>query len=141
MYLVLVGVLLVVLKFADVSPVAEWSWLWVLAPFAGAALWWAYSDMTGLTSRREMDKIEDKKETRRRNAFAALGLDYRRAGRDKTKTEAFRRVRQAQIDKVEGKRDTERKRHADTMSRASRFSSQLDSTHADEGDTAPAVKK
>lgn len=132
MYLVLVGALLVVLKFGDVSPVVEWSWWWVLSPFAGAVVWWTYSDMTGLTRKREMDKIEDRKDARRRKAFEALGLDPRKAGRDKKKAEAFRRARQAQIEKVEGKRDAERKRHADTMARASQFSSQVDSSQLEE---------
>lgn len=141
MYLVLVGALFVVLKFAEVAPVADWAWYWVLAPFGGAALWWAYSDMTGLTRKRAMDKIEDRKETRRRKAFEALGLDHRKAGRDKKKAEAFRRFRQTQIDKVEGKRDAERKRHADTIARASRFSSERDSSQMSELDGEPAVKK
>ena len=39
MYLVLVGVLLVVLKFADVAPAAQWSWWVVLAPFGLAFVW------------------------------------------------------------------------------------------------------
>ena len=38
MWLVIVGVLLILLKFADVSPVAGWSWLWVLSPLVGAQL-------------------------------------------------------------------------------------------------------
>lgn len=126
MYLVLVGVLLLVLKFADVAPVAAWSWWWVLSPFGLAFLWWSYSDASGLTKKREIDKIEDRKESRRRKAFEALGIDYRKANRNKTKAEAFRRSRQAKVDKVEGKRDAERQRNADTMTRASQFHSQLD---------------
>lgn len=138
MYLVLVGALLVVLKFAGVSPVADWSWWWVLAPFGGAVLWWAYSDKTGLTQRREMDKIEERKQARRRKAFEALGLDYRRSERNSKKGDTFHRSRQGQVDKVEGKRDAERKRHADTMARGSQFSSQLDPSQLEE---PAAVKK
>lgn len=141
MYLVLVGALLVVLKFADIAPVAGWSWWWVLAPFAGAFAWWTYSDAIGLTKKREMDKMEDRKETRRRKAFEALGIDYRKTDKNKKRAEAWRRSRQVQIDKVEGKRDAERKRHADTISR-SHFTSQIDSTHASEFDTGqPAAAK
>lgn len=133
MYLVLVGTLLVVLKFADVAPVAGWSWWLVLAPFAVAFAWWMYSDAIGLTKKREIDKMEDRKEHRRRKAFAALGLDFRKAGKDKKRAEAWRRSRQVQIDKVEGKREAERKRHADTIAR-SRFETGLDSTHVSEFD-------
>ena len=142
MYLVLVGTLLVVLKFAGVGPVDGWSWWWVLAPFGLAVLWWSYSDSTGLTQKREIDKIEDRKEARRRKAFEALGIDYRRHGRNKKKAETFRRVRDEQIDTVEGKRDAERKRHADTITRSSQFKSQFDSTQASVFDTGvqPARK-
>jgi small Trp-rich protein len=142
MYLVLVGTLLVILKFADVDPVVGWTWWWVLSPFAGAFAWWVYSDSIGLTKKREMDKMEDRKEQRRRKAFAALGLDFRKAGKDKKKAEAWRRSRQAQVDKVEGKRAAERKRHADTIAR-SRFDSELDSTQqGSEFETAaPSAKK
>ena len=44
MYLIVIGVLLLVLKFADFGPVGQWSWWIVLAPFAGAAIWWAWAD-------------------------------------------------------------------------------------------------
>lgn len=141
MYLVLLGVLLVGLKFAEVGPPAAWPWWLVLAPFGLAFLWWMFADATGLTKKREMDKMEDRKEQRRRKAFAALGLDYRKASKDKKRADAWRRSRQAQIDKVESKRDAERKRHADTLAR-SRFASELDSSQMSEIESGqPAVKK
>jgi small Trp-rich protein len=142
MYLVLVGTLMLLLKFADVDPVAGWSWWWVLAPFGLAVLWWSYSDASGLTQKRAMDRIEDRKEARRRKAFEALGIDHRRHGRNKKKAEAFRRVHEQQIDKVEAERDAERKRHAETITRSSQFKSQFDSTQASVFDTSvqPARK-
>ena len=33
--LTVIGIVLVVLKFLSVEPVAHWSWLWVLCPFWG----------------------------------------------------------------------------------------------------------
>jgi small Trp-rich protein len=128
MYLVIAGVLLVLLRFADVPPVADWSWWLVLSPFGGAMLWWWYSDSTGLTQRKAMQKLEDRKEARRRQAFEALGMDYRRATRNDKKTETYRRVQEARVQKHEGKRDAARKRQADTMTRSSQFHSEMNST-------------
>jgi small Trp-rich protein len=122
MYLVLVGTLLMVLKWLEIDPVAGWSWWWVLSPFAGAFVWWRWADATGWTKRREMDKMDDRKEQRRRKAFEALGIDYHKTGKDKKRREEFQRAREAQIQKVEGKRDAERQRHSDTIAK-SRFSS------------------
>lgn len=135
MYLVLLGVVFVVLKFMEVAPVADWAWWIVLTPFGLALLWWMYSDATGLTKKREMDKMDDRKEQRRRKAFAALGLDYRKSSKDKKRAEAWQRSRQAQISKVEGKREAERQRHADTIAR-SRFASEQASSQLSELDPA-----
>lgn len=77
MYGVVIGVLLVVLKLADVDPVAGWSWWWVVAPLGLAVLWWEYADRSGLTKRREIDKMEDRKKMRRAENMAALGMDER----------------------------------------------------------------
>jgi small Trp-rich protein len=74
MLFVIVGVVLVLLKVAAFGPVAEWSWLLVLAPFGLAAVWWAFADATGLTRRRAMDKMEQRKVERRKRDMAALGL-------------------------------------------------------------------
>lgn len=72
MAFLLIGLVLLVMKLAEIGPGAEWSWWLVLAPFALAALWWHISDSLGLTSRREMNKLEARAETRRRRAFDAL---------------------------------------------------------------------
>jgi small Trp-rich protein len=78
MYLIVIGVLLLVLKFADVGPVGQWSWWIVLAPFAGAAAWWAWADASGWSKRRAMDRMQDKKDERRRRNMEALGTEPRR---------------------------------------------------------------
>jgi small Trp-rich protein len=95
MWMVVVGTLLVALKFADIEPVAAWSWWGVLAPFGLAVAWWAYADATGMTQRREMDKVDRKRADRRRNAFEALGIDPQAQGRHE-KAEAYRRSREQQ---------------------------------------------
>lgn len=40
MPLAIVGVLILLMKLAEIEPVASWSWLWVLAPLGALALWW-----------------------------------------------------------------------------------------------------
>lgn len=73
MWFVAIGVLLLVLKLVGVAPVGEWSWLWVLAPFGLAVLWWAWADSSGLTQKRAMKRMDDRKEARREKALEALG--------------------------------------------------------------------
>ena len=73
MYLVLLGLLLLALKWMEVEPVAQWAWWWVLAPFGGALLWWAWADATGYYKRREMRKLDERRELRRQRDMEALG--------------------------------------------------------------------
>lgn len=75
MVLVIVGVLLLAAKLAEFGPTADWSWWIVAAPFVGAVLWWQFADSTGLTQRRAMQKMDDRKAQRRDRALEALGLD------------------------------------------------------------------
>lgn len=115
MAFVLLGVLLVVLKLLEFGPPANWSWIAVLAPFACAVAWWAWSDMTGRTRRLAMDKMDEKKVERRRKALTALGIDPRAHDKEKKRSEKFKADRQRQIDKVEDKREAERRRHQDSI--------------------------
>ncbi|MBE0549700.1 MAG: TIGR04438 family Trp-rich protein [Rubrivivax sp.] len=78
MLMVVVGVLLLVAKLADFGPTAGWSWWVVAAPFVAAAVWWQFADSTGLTQRRAMQKMDERKAQRRDRALEALGLDTRR---------------------------------------------------------------
>jgi small Trp-rich protein len=75
MYLVLLGLLFVALKLAEIPPVLTWAWWVVLLPFGGAVLWWAWADATGYYKRREMRKLEEKKVMRRERDMNALGTN------------------------------------------------------------------
>ena len=77
MPMLIVGVLLLLAKVADVGPVGGWSWWIILAPFAIAAVWWQFADSIGLTQRRAMDKMDRRKAARREKALATLGMDAR----------------------------------------------------------------
>lgn len=78
MYLVLLGVVLLLLKFLEYGPVGGWPWWVVLAPFAGAALWWAWADASGYNKRRAMEGMEAKKAARRERNMEALGTGPKR---------------------------------------------------------------
>ncbi len=78
MAFLILGILLLALKLAELGPVAGWSWWIVLAPFALAVAWWGFADSTGLTQRRAMDKMERLKAQRRERNLEALGMGSRR---------------------------------------------------------------
>lgn len=81
MWFVVAGVLLLVMKLADFGAVGAWSWWAVLSPFALAAVWWAWADATGFTKRRQMEKMDAKREERRKNQLTALGIEPRKRKR------------------------------------------------------------
>lgn len=78
MAFLILGILMLAMKLAEFGPVANWSWWIVLAPFALAAMWWAFVDATGMTQRRAMDKMERVKAERRNRNLEALGMGARR---------------------------------------------------------------
>jgi small Trp-rich protein len=135
MVFIIVGVLLIGLKLADIGPVAAWSWWIVLAPFGLAAAWWAYADASGLTKRREMDKLEDRKVERRRKAMDALGIDRDRQNRES----AAERSRRQAAQRVEGARAEKREKN-ETIIRDSVFDSQQ-STGFDDSVDGPKTKR
>jgi small Trp-rich protein len=132
MWFIVLGVLLIALKLGDISVVAAWSWWVVLAPFAVAAAWWAYADASGLTKRREMDKLEDRKLERRRRSLEALGIDRDSQKRD----DAAQRARRAAANRVEGGRAKKREEQ-DKVIRDSVFDSKNSSTFEDSRQEKP----
>ena len=73
MWFVVIGVLLILLKLIEFGPVDGLSWWWVLSPFVLAVLWWEFADKSGYTKRKEMDKMDARKEERRQRSMDALG--------------------------------------------------------------------
>ena len=136
MWFVGIGVLLVFLKVADFGPPAAWSWWVVVSPFFAAVAWWAYADSTGLTKRREMDKLENRKLERRRKNLEALGID-----RDKQKlADAAARARRVATERVEGGRAAQREAQEKTI-RDSVFDSQQSSSFDDDRKGEPKDDK
>jgi small Trp-rich protein len=69
MYLIILGLVLVVLKWYAWGPVADLSWWIVVAPFALAMVWWFFADLTGYTSRKALAR-EQREVASRRNRRA-----------------------------------------------------------------------
>jgi small Trp-rich protein len=74
MWFVVIGTLLILLKASGVA-LASLSWWWVLSPFPLAMVWWEWADKSGHTKRRAMDKLEARKEERRRKNLVNMGMD------------------------------------------------------------------
>ncbi len=76
MAFVLLGVLLLVLKlggWVQFSKDEFWAWVIVLSPFVLAAIWWSWADSSGLTQRKAMDALDEKREARRQQLMEGLG--------------------------------------------------------------------
>ena len=135
MVFVLLGVLLIAMKLADIGFVAAWTWWAVLSPFAAAVVWWAYADSSGLTKKREMDKLENKKLERRRKSMEAMGID-----RDRQKTDdAAMRARRAAAQRVEGERSKKRVQNEQVI-KDSVFDSKASSSFEEGDEAAPKTK-
>ena len=78
MYMLVLGIALSLLKYLDIAPVAQWSWWWVLSPFAVTILWWAWADSTGYTKRKAMEKMDQRKKDRIDKQKQALGMQPRK---------------------------------------------------------------
>ena len=104
MPLVIVGTLLVFLKLAEFGPVANWSWLWILLPFGLAVAWWIYADSTGLTQRRAIRRMEERKTQRRERDIQALGLNIQSDRRKRAQNKAADEARQKLGERKDGGR-------------------------------------
>ena len=83
MFFVIVGVIVILLNLAGIGPIGEWTWnltgdLWKFCvPFGLAIVWWIWTDASGLDKRREIAKMDAKKQARRAQNMATLGMDER----------------------------------------------------------------
>ena len=78
MYLLGLGIILLLMKWQEIGPVATWSWWLVLAPFVGAALWWTWADASGYTKRKAMETMDQRKKDRINKHKEALGIRPRK---------------------------------------------------------------
>ena len=80
MYLLGLGIVLLLMKYLEIDPVAAWSWWVVLSPFALAVAWWAWADSTGYTKRKAMEKENARRKARIDKNKEAIGT-LRKGGR------------------------------------------------------------
>jgi small Trp-rich protein len=96
MLFVVIGVILLVMNWTGVGPPATWNFdftgdMWKFAwPFLAAVIWWSYSDATGRTQGKAIERMEKRKTDRRDRAMEALGFGKRkgRSGRGNASTAA-----------------------------------------------------
>ncbi|SFM46823.1 TIGR04438 family Trp-rich protein [Variovorax sp. OV329] len=68
------GILAIALKLLEIGPVANWSWLVVLAPFGLAMAWWAWADWSGYTKRKAVQREDERKQDRIERQRSQLGM-------------------------------------------------------------------
>lgn len=73
MYFLGLGLLLLIMKYLEMDPVAAWSWWWILTPFALAVAWWAWADSSGYTKRKAMERELARKQARIEKNREAIG--------------------------------------------------------------------
>lgn len=78
MYFLGLGVILLVLKYLEIGPVAAWSWWWVFAPFALAVAWWSWADSSGYTKRKAMEREDARRQARIDRNKDAIGTNFRK---------------------------------------------------------------
>ena len=74
MYFLLIGILGLALKFFEIGFVAGLSWWMVLTPFALAVAWWWFADASGYTKRKEIEKMDERKQKRLDKQQETLGM-------------------------------------------------------------------
>ena len=78
MYLLLIGIILMALKYLEFGFVGEWDWWVVLSPFGMAVLWWWWADWSGYTKRPAVEKENQKKQARIDKNRESLGIGTRK---------------------------------------------------------------
>lgn len=80
MWLLIVGLVAIALKYFEVGFFAGLAWWIVLLPFPAAMLWWTFADWSGYTARRAMERDDARKQARIDRQRDALGLTTRARG-------------------------------------------------------------
>lgn len=73
MYFLGIGLVMLAMKYLEMDPVAQWSWVVVLAPFGLAVAWWSWADASGYTKKKAMQRMEEKRIARINKNKDAIG--------------------------------------------------------------------
>ena len=74
MYFLLIGIVVGALKYLEMGPFTALPWWMVLSPFGMAVLWWWYADSSGYTKRKEIEKMDKRREDRIEKSREAMGM-------------------------------------------------------------------
>ncbi len=74
MLFLIIGVIGILLKYLEIGFVATLAWWMVLTPFALAVAWWWWADASGYTKRKEMEKMDKRKQDRIDKQRDAMGM-------------------------------------------------------------------
>ena len=74
MYFLLIGIAALVMKYLEFGPVAAMPWWVVLSPFGMAVAWWSWADSSGYTKRKEMGKMDKRKQDRLEKQREQMGM-------------------------------------------------------------------
>ena len=74
MYFLWIGIAAVGMKYFEIGPFTALPWWVTLVPFGLAVLWWWYADASGYTKRREVDKMDKRRDDRLGKQRAAMGM-------------------------------------------------------------------
>lgn len=78
MYLFGLALILLLLKFFEIGPVAQWSWWIIVIPFALTAAWWTWADASGYTRRKAIERENQRKADRVQRQREKMGLPGKR---------------------------------------------------------------
>lgn len=78
MYLLGLGIILLVMKYLELGPVATWSWWWVLSPLVAAVAWWSWADSSGYTKRKAMEREDERRQDRIDRNKTAIGTNFKK---------------------------------------------------------------
>lgn len=74
MYLLIIGIVMLTMKYMEIPPVSDWSWWIVFIPFALAVAWWSWADWSGYTKRKVVERENSRKQARIDKQKEALGM-------------------------------------------------------------------
>lgn len=77
MWFLVIGIALLLLKYAGWSAIESWPWWWTLVPFGLAMVWWTWADWSGYTKRQKFEQIEARRTKRLEKLKRALGIGIR----------------------------------------------------------------
>lgn len=66
------------LDVVDVGGISALSWWWVVGGFALSAAWFSYADRSGLSTRKAMERLDQRKQERIQKQRELLGSQRKR---------------------------------------------------------------